>query len=409
MSGPEKWLHIVGIGDNGLESLAPTTLSIVETADVILGADRHHLLTADIKAERLSWPSPFHALIDLLENMRGKQVVVLATGDPLWHSVGVTLAKHFSMSDILFHPQLSAFQLACARMGWSLAEVEALTVHGRPAAKVVPFFAPGQKLILLTAGSNTPTEIASLLTEHGYGQSKLTVLAHMGGADESRCEGLAQDLAQNARADVPDFHSLAVECNADESAVLMPRIALPDTAFTSDGTMTKRDIRAVTLAKLNPMRGALLWDIGCGAGTVAIEWMRAARDSRAIGIECRADRRAMAAENALVLGAPHLKLIDAELPKGMNDLPAPDAIFIGGGLSHETFATAWFALKPHGRIVINTVTLEGEAIVFELHKTYGGDLVRLAVTQASPVGSLTGWRPSMPVTQLCLIKGGGSI
>jgi precorrin-6Y C5,15-methyltransferase (decarboxylating) len=181
---------------------------------------------------------------------------------------------------------------------------------------------------------------------------------------------------------------------------------LPDAAFVSDGTMTKRDIRAVTLAKLNPMRGALLWDVGCGSGTVAIEWMRSAKDTRAIGIERRADRRSMATENALALGAPQLKLIDADLPKGMTDLPAPDAVFIGGGLSHETFQAAWSALKPHGRLVINTVTLEGEAILFDLHKVHGGDLVKIAVTQALPVGSLTAWRPSMPVTQLSLTKGG---
>jgi precorrin-6Y C5,15-methyltransferase (decarboxylating) len=410
MSTPAKWLHIVGIGDDGLASLAPATLSIVQSADVIIGADRHHELTKNLdgkdRAERLSWPSPFDALIKTLETLRGKQVVVLATGDPLWHSVGVTIAKHFDMSDLLFHPQLSAFQLASARMGWNLANTETLTVHGRPAEKVLPFFAPDQKLILLTADGQAPVEIAALLTAQGYSRSKLTVLAHMGGAGEARFEGVALDWSHRSDMTVPDFHALAVECIADDGAVLLPRTGLPDAAFVSDGTMTKRDIRAVTLAKLNPMRGALLWDVGCGSGTVAIEWMRAAKDTRAIGIERRADRRAMAAENALALGAPQLKLIDADLPKGMTDLPAPDAVFIGGGLSHETFQTAWSVLKPHGRLVINTVTLEGETILFDLHKVQGGDLVKIAVTQALPVGSLTAWRPSMPVTQLSLTKRG---
>ena len=402
MSVKRAWLHVVGIGDDGLDSLHHATRGLVEDAEFIFGAERHHTLTQTLTAERRSWPSPFQALISDLRALEGKSVVVLATGDPLWYSVGSSLAQHFGTSEIMFHPQLSAFQLASARMGWSLAAVQTLTVHGRAPQTVLPFLAPEAKILLLTSDGETPMQIAQLLTENGFGASKMTALAHMGGVDELRVEGSA-----NAWSDrVPDFHTLAVECRADAGVILQPRTALPDEAFISDGTMTKRDIRALSLAKLNPSQGALLWDLGCGAGSVAIEWMRSAKEARAIGIERRADRRAMAAQNGLALGAPALTLIDADLPSGLDDLSAPDAVFIGGGLTHETFATVWSALKPHGRLVANTVTLEGEAILFEIHKKLGGDLTKIALTHASQIGRLTGWRAAMPVTQLSLVKGG---
>jgi precorrin-6Y C5,15-methyltransferase (decarboxylating) len=394
------WLHIIGMGDNGLESLTPATRAVLQAADVIVGGERHHALTAELTAVRISWPSPFSALTEALQNIQGKQVAVLATGDPLWYSVGPMVAKHFAPIDVLFHPQVSAFQLAAARMGWSLSGVETLTVHGRPVETVLPFLAPDQKLILLTNGSDTPAQIAALLTERGYGGARMTVLAHMAGSDEARFDGTAATWVH----DVPDFHSLAIDCVLDAGVAPLPRVGLPDAAFVSDGTMTKRDIRAVTLAKLMPMRGALLWDIGCGSGSVAIEWMRAAKDARAIGIERRADRRAMALENAVMLGAPNLRIIEGEVPDALQGLDAPDAIFIGGGLSHDSFAAAWAALKPHGRLVANAVTLEGEAVLFDLFQNHGGDLTRIAISRAEPVGRLTGWRAAMPLTQWSIVK-----
>ncbi|ALI55495.1 bifunctional cobalt-precorrin-7 (C(5))-methyltransferase/cobalt-precorrin-6B (C(15))-methyltransferase [Celeribacter marinus] len=394
------WLHVIGIGDNGLDSLSPATRSILESAEVIFGADRHHDLTAHLTAERRAWPSPFDALISDLKSLKGKRVVVLATGDPLWYSVGARIARDIDPSEILFHPQLSAFQLAAARMGWSLADCETLTIHGRPTEQIIPFLAPYQSLLILTKDATSPAQVARILRERGYGASRLTALAHMNGANETRLDGTAADWSH----DVPDFHTLAVACIADNGVAVLPRTGLPDSAFASDGTMTKQEVRAVTLAKLAPARGALLWDIGCGSGSVAIEWMRAARDARAIGIETRADRRAFAAENAVTLGAPALNLIDGTAPEALANLPAPDAVFIGGGLTPEVFAVAWSTLKPHGRLVANTVTLEGEAVLLALRAQFGGTLSRIAVERAVPVGRLTGWKPSMTVTQWSLSK-----
>jgi len=397
----DPWLHIVGIGQDGLDGLLPATRAVVEAAEVIVGAERHHELAQGVGAERIAWPSPFDALIDTLNGLRGRRVVVLATGDPLWFSVGARIGREINPTEITYHPQLSAFQLAAARMGWSLADVETLTVHGRPVEQMIAFIQPDARLLILTTGSETPGQIAAFLTERGFGRSTMTVLAHMGGESEARFDGLAEGWDH----EVPAFNTLAVECIAAPDAALLPRVpGLSDDLFRHDGTMTKQEVRAATLAKLMPMRGALLWDIGTGCGSVAVEWMRAARYARAIGIEPRADRRALAAANALALGAPKLALVDGRVPEALDGLPAPDAVFIGGGLSRETFDAAWAALRPLGRMVCNAVTLESEVVLLALHKEFGGHLVKLSVNRAEPVGGLTGWRPLMPVIQWSLVK-----
>jgi len=395
------WLHIVGIGEDGLEGLLPATRAVVEAADVIIGGDRHHDMSDTITAERISWPSPFDALIDMLKGLKGRRVVVLATGDPLWFSVGARIGRAIDPAEITYHPQVSAFQLASARMGWSLPDVEMLTVHGRPVEQMIAFIQPDARLLILTTGEETPLQIARFLTERGFGQSRLTVLASMGGADEQRFDGIAASWDHT----VPAFNTMAAECIAAPDAALLPRVpGLADDLFEHDGTMTKQEVRAATLAKLMPMRGALLWDIGTGCGSVAVEWMRGARYARAIGIEPRADRRAMAAANALALGAPKLELIDGHVPEALEGLAAPDAVFIGGGLSEETFNAAWHALRPLGRLVCNAVTLESQALLLELYKRHGGQLVQLQVNRAGALGNLTGWQPLRPVTQWSLIK-----
>lgn len=330
----DPWLHIVGIGEDGLAGLLPATRAVVEAAEVIVGAERHHRLADSVGAERIAWPSPFDALIGTLEGLRGRRVVVLATGDPLWFSVGARIGREIDPAQITYHPQLSAFQLAAARMGWSLADVETLTVHGRPVEQMIAFIQPDARLLILTTGAETPARIAAFLAERGFGQSKMSVLANMGGAEEARIDGVADAWDHT----VPEFNTLAVECIAAPDAALLPRVpGLPDDLFRHDGTMTKQEVRAVTLAKLMPMRGALLWDIGAGCGSVAVEWMRGARYARAIGIEPRADRREMAAANALALGVPRLELVEGHVPQALERLAAPDAVFIGGGLSRETF------------------------------------------------------------------------
>jgi precorrin-6Y C5,15-methyltransferase (decarboxylating) len=397
----EPWLALIGMGDDGEASLSPVARDRLLAAEVVIASARLHDRLPELSAERVAWPSPFDALIDRLEGLRGRPVAVLATGDPLWFSVGARLASAFDLSEMRIHPQVSAFQLACARLGWPMAQVETLTAHGRAPERILPVVAPGARLLVLSADAGTPRQVARLLTDRGYGASVLSVLAHMGGAEETRVTGLAAGWDRQ----VPDFHVLAVECVADADAQVTGRApGLPDDLFQHDGKITKREVRAVTLAKLMPQRGALLWDIGAGCGSVGIEWMRAAPDARAIGIDARADRRDMAQANALALGVPAFDMVLGRAPAVLADLPPPDAVFIGGGLSDAVADAALAALKPLGRLVANAVTLESETVLAGLHARLGGELTRIAVARARPVGALTGWGPLMPVTQWSLIK-----
>ncbi|TPW31291.1 precorrin-6y C5,15-methyltransferase (decarboxylating) subunit CbiE [Pararhizobium mangrovi] len=399
MSAP--WLNIVGIGEDGMEGLSPAARALVESAEVIVGGDRHHRLSANVTAQRVAWPSPFDAMIETICSFRGRRIVVLVTGDPLWYSVGARIARAIPPAEIRFHPQLSAFQFAACRMGWSLADCETLTIHGRPAEQIVPFFEPDARLLVLTRDGRSPTSVARLLVERGYGKSKLTVLASLGGAQERRIEGTAEGWDQS----VPDFHTLAVECVAGAHATILPRTGLPDAGFRHDGKMTKQGVRALVLAKLAPVRGGVLWDIGAGCGSVGIEWMRAAREARAIGIEPKPERRALAAENALALGTPALELVDGTAPEALGELRQPDAVFIGGGLDASVVDAAIDALKSHGRLVANAVTLESETILLAMAGQHGGELTRLNIAHAEAIGSLHGWRPAMPVTMWSWRKG----
>ena len=393
MSAP--WLQIVGIGEDGMAGLSSDARNAVENAEIIIGGDRHHLLSGQVQAQRVSWPSPFDALIDQIIGFKGKRLVVLVTGDPLWYSVGARITKSIAPAQIQFHPQLSAFQWAACRLGWSLADIETLTVHGRPVEQIVPSFAPGARILALTRDGDSPAEIAGLLRQAGYGESTLTVLASLGGPQESKIEGNARDWS----ADVPDFHVLAIDCIADADAVILPRSGLPDRCYEHDGMLTKQALRALAIAKLVPVRGGLLWDIGAGCGSVGIEWMRSAPEARAISIEPHAERREMAARNAKALGAPALRVVDGWAPQKLAELPPPDAIFIGGGLSEATADACFDAIKAHGRIVAHAVTLESESVLAAIHAKHGGELVRLAAQILEPVGRLHGWKPAMPVTQ----------
>lgn len=395
------WLHIIGIGEDGLDGLTASARDCIMSADCIVGGKRHHALIGECSAERINWPSPFDALVSKLNALRGKNVVVLATGDPLWFSVGNKIAASFDMEEVLFHPHISAFQLAASKLGWALQDVTCLSVHGRPIERVKPHLQNGRKLMLLTSNGIAVSRIAMMLEELGFGQSRLVALANMGGADNARFDGTAQGWAH----DVPDLNTLAIECiAAPDTQVLPVGCGLPDDVFQHDGTMTKQEVRAVTLAKLMPMPGALLWDVGCGCGSVAVEWMRAAHGARAIGIEARDDRRAMAAENAQNLGGFDLHLVAGEAPAALNGLEAPDAIFVGGGLSTEVFDQCLAALKPMGRLVCNAVTLGSEQVLLEKYEKLGGSLSKLQFARATPVGGKMGWKPAMPVTQYSLVK-----
>ncbi len=398
-----RWLSIVGVGEDGLDGLAADTRGLVDKAQVLVGGDRHLAMTPDDGRRRIRWRTPLDAVVDDIVGLRGTPVCVLATGDPMFFGIGVALAKRVSVDEMTIRPAPSAFSLACARLGWPLAEVETLTLHGRPLALINGYIQPGARLLILSNDGATPGQVARALCDRGYGESPMWAFEHMGGVTERCVEASAADWPEDR---IADLNTIAVDCVAAPGAAHLPRVpGLPDDAFAHDGQITKREVRAATLAALAPVSGQLLWDVGAGCGSIAIEWLRAARGARAIAIERDAARRALIETNAATLGVPQLEIVAGVAPAALNGLAAPDAVFIGGGVADEALVEAcWRALAPGGRLVANVVTVEGEQALFHWRERLGGALTRIAVSRAEPLGPFSGWRALMAVTQWAAVK-----
>jgi precorrin-6B C5,15-methyltransferase / cobalt-precorrin-6B C5,C15-methyltransferase len=393
-----RWLTIVGMGEDGFEGLTFSARRAIDSAEVVVGSSRLLALTPVTAAERHEWPQPFRAVAERILALRGRRTVVLATGDPSYYGVARKLLQLIPFDEVEIIPHLSAFSLAAARLGWSIPDCDCLSLHGRPAAQIEPFIQPGARLLALTENATTISETARRLLARGYARSEITVLENLGGPRERITRFTATELPATP---FSDLNTLAIVCRADPGAALLPRSpGLPDDAFLHDGQITKREVRATTLAALAPTPDALLWDIGAGCGSVAIEWMRCARGARAIAVESQPARLRFIEENADRLGTPRLEIVPGRAPEVLAGLPAPDAIFIGGGMGTPgVFEAAWDALKPGGRMVSNVVTLEGELHLVDLQEKRGGDLVRIDVSVLARIGELRALRPRMAVLQ----------
>lgn len=402
MSGGAR-MFVVGIGAEGWEGLGPAARDAILAADEVVGSRRQLELLPVEAPPRRTWPAPMAPAIDELVERTDGTVCVLASGDPMLHGVGATLAARVAPSRLIVLPHVSAFSLACARLGWPAAEVELVSTVARPVEVVARALQPGRRIVAFVTGRDGASAVARVVSERGYGMSRVIVLERLGAADERVSAGTASELVQR---EWDPLHSVAIECVPDPGAPLKPRVpGLPDDAYESDGALTKWPVRAVALSALAPTPGALLWDVGAGSGSIAIEWLRAEPSARAIAVERRADRRERIVRNAHCLGVPWLEVIDGEAPAVLAELPAPDAVFIGGGVSAPGMVGAcWRALHPGGRIAANAVTLEGEAALAAARAEHGGELLRLEVAHAAPIGGFTGWRPQMPVVQWSATK-----
>ena len=392
-------ITVVGIGADGWDGLSPAGRRAIEGADVLRGSARQlGLVPPSVGAERVPWPSPMApALAGLPDAHPGRRVVVLASGDPMLSGVGTSLVRLHGPEAVDVVPHPSSVTLACARLGWAVEETAVVSVVGRPLSLLVPHVTPGRRLLVLGSDGGTPAEVAALLAERGHGASRLTALAQLGGPGERRFEGTA---AGWPHAQTDPLTITAVEVVAEPGTVALPPVpGLPDDAYAHDGQLTKRDVRAVTLARLVPLPGQLLWDVGAGAGSIGIEWMRVHPSCRAIAIEADPERAARIAYNADRLGVPDLRVVEGRAPDALTGLPRPDAVFVGGGATTPLLLDACVeALGPGGRLVVTAVTVQSEAVLAEWHGRCGGSLTRLSVAHAAPVGGFTGWKPAMPVT-----------
>lgn len=433
-------VQIIGIGADGWEGLGAPARRALENAQVVLGSPRQlDLLPPHVAAQRVAWPSPLRPAVAPLLSQHGPSgLAVLASGDPMHFGVGRLIVDALATAGPsgsdgprwVVHPQPSSMSLACARLGWPVEDVEVVSAVGRDVRTVRARLAPGRRILVLSCDADTPAQVAEVLCDGGYGLSRMRVLGNLGTPDESTFEAAAAHWP--SAASLPRLNIVAIECapdsdpRADAGAVadgdassrtawpgLVP--GLPDTVYETDGQLTKWEVRAVTLAALAPAPGELLWDVGGGSGSIGIEWMRSHPSCRAVAVELRSDRAAVIAANAGRLGVPGLRVVVGAAPAALTDLTGPvelagvsgsesserpDAVFIGGGLTTPGLIEAcWDALRPGGRLVANTVTLESEALLTRLRERLGGRLTRLEVSRAEPIGGYLGWRPARPVTQ----------
>ena len=393
-----RWLALIGIGEDGVDGLSPVARRLIADAEFVVGGARHLKLAGPPKCETLVWPSPIGEAIAPILARRGSRVVVLASGDPFFYGIGSLITAHVPIDDIVALPAPSAFSLAASRLGWSLQDCILLSLHGRSFERIVPHLQPRARILVLAWDETTAPRAATCLEARGMGGSRITVLEALGGPRER---------VRSVRADAFDMPGIdplnvvAIEVAADPDARIIPLSAgLPDGYFEHDGQITRREIRAATLAALAPRRGERLWDIGAGSGSISIEWMLADPANTAIAIEERPDRGARIARNAAALGVPALEIVTAQAPAALADLPPPDAIFIGGGAGDpDVINQAWAALPAGGRLVVNAVTLETQVLLHQRFKEQGGELVQMQIAHAAPVGTFFGWRPAMPVVQ----------
>lgn len=398
---------VVGIGADGWDGLSPAAQREISRAEVLMGSSRQLALVPNSDAARVTWPSPLiPALPGLLGEYEGRAVCVLASGDPMFHGIGATLVDLLGSDGVRVVPHPSSAALACARMGWAAHATPVLSVVNRQLETVLPDVRDGARLLVLGRDGHTPAQVAELLSDHGFGGTRMTVLGDLGGEEESRSEGIARTWTHEIET---ALNVIALECSADDGALRLGRLpGLPDGVYTGDGQMTKQEIRALTLCALSPAPGELLWDVGGGSGTIAIEWMRSDRRCRAVSFERDTARTAQIKENAATLGVPDL-VVTGAAPAAFADLASlqriPDAIFVGGGVTQDGMLDrCWASLPDGGRLVANAVTAESEALLLEWYSAHGGQLRKFQVYRGEPLGEFTSWRPQLPVVQWSVTK-----
>ncbi|MCE8013133.1 precorrin-6y C5,15-methyltransferase (decarboxylating) subunit CbiE [Billgrantia desiderata] len=394
------WLTLLGWGEGGTEGLTAASREALEAAELVFGARRHLRLLPPLSAEVREWPVPFAEGIPRLLAERGRRVVMLVSGDPFWFGAGSTLARHLPAAEWRALPAPSTFSLAAGRLGWPLEACTCLGLHAKPLTRIRPCLQQNRRLLVLLRDGNAVHELAGLLVRFGFGGSRLHVLEALGGDDE-RLRSMRAD------ADLPGdiAHPVAVGLEVVGEGPALPLTpGLPDALFEHDGQLTKQAVRAMTLAALAPRAGERLWDIGTGSGSIAIEWLLAHPENQAVAFECHAERAARARRNADNLGVDWFEVVEGDAldvleNQAQGDLPPPDAVFIGGGLSESLLEVLWRRLPPGVRVVANAVTLESEALLAEWQRRAGGELLRIELSSAAPLGNRRGWKASYPIVQ----------
>lgn len=401
MTQATRWLTLIGIGEDGRDGLSPAAARLIAQARFIVGGARHLALLGETQAETMPWPAPFDKGIEEILSRRGTQVCVLASGDPFLYGVGARLAAEIPAEEMICLPAPSSLSLAAARLGWALQDCEIVSLHGRPFERIIPHLRPRAKLLVVSWDQTTPERLAALLRERHLGRSRFITLEALGGAREKIIEARAEDFVPHA---IDPLNLVAIAVESDEGADYIPLTpGLPDEWFETDGQITPREVRTLSLSALAPWPGARLWDIGAGSGSIGIEWMLQHPRNRAVAIELRKDRAQRIARNAATLGVPDLAIISGHAPEIFAQLPEPDAIFVGGG-GAEVIEASYRRLGPGRSLVVNAVTLETQAFLTAQHARFGGRLLMIDTATADALGSFRGWRKGRPIVQWAVRK-----
>lgn len=395
-------IDVVGIGAAGWPTLAAAQREIILQAQLVLGSSRQLNLLPEAPGQRReAWPPDLRtALLALKKGQDSRAVVVLASGDPLVAGVGAAVVELFGAAAVRIHPAVSSPALARARMGWPSDTVALIRLRGDDLDLVRRALFPGRRLMILSRDAATPGELAALLRDGGFGPSAMTVLGDLGAATETRIDGSAQEWSRAA----PPLNIVCVECRTEVAGGWSLAPGLPDEAYEHDGQLTKRHLRASALAHLLPRPGELLIDVGAGAGSVAIEWMRSDQTCQAIAVEPNLDRAARIAVNAHALGVPGLRVVTGSAPEALDSLPRAAATFVGGGASPATLEACWSLLLPGGRIVVHAVTRETDMLLSQCRIRYGGALARVMVEHLEPLGQFSGWKPARAIVEWSATK-----
>ncbi|MEP3055744.1 precorrin-6y C5,15-methyltransferase (decarboxylating) subunit CbiE [Ascidiaceihabitans sp.] len=396
MSSPASahWLTIIGIGEDGPNGLPPASLKALQEAKVIMGSPRHLSLLPDVSARLEEWPVPFADGIEILKSFSGQRTVALASGDPFWYGAGSVFARHFASYEWRALPVPSTFSRAAAQMGWPLETTACIGLHAAPITRLKPHLAAGQRVIVLLRDGDAVAQLQNYLAGEGFAKTALTVMEALGGPRQRVTQLTVSDPAQSFQHPV----CAALEI-AGDGAALTCASGRADEMFDHDGQITKRPMRALTMSALAPRPFETLWDLGAGSGSISIEWLLSHPTTQAVAVEANPQRATRAAQNAQRLGVDRLRVHTASSIDALDALPAPDAVFIGGGLSQDLLEALWAIIPKGCRIVANAVTLEAEALLAQWHRTEGGDLLRIELAQSKPLGSKRGWSSSYPIVQ----------
>ncbi|MCE8009623.1 precorrin-6y C5,15-methyltransferase (decarboxylating) subunit CbiE [Aestuariivita sp.] len=392
------WVTIIGLGEDGLDGLSPASRDALAAAEIVMGPTRHLALLGDIAAEVVEWPVPFADGLPKLLGRRGRRVVVLASGDPFWFGAGRAIARSLTPGEWRAFPGISTFSLVAARLGWPLDQTCCLGLHAAPIQRIRRHLAKGARLIVLLRDGAAVSDLAACLETTGFDASFLHVCEAMGGPRE-RIRHISVADARSG-----DFrHPVCVAVEVAGGGPALPKTSgLPDNLFKTDGVMTKRAVRALTLSALAPKPGEYLWDIGGGSGSIAVEWALAHPSCRVSSIELRSDRAALIEMNAAAFGVA-VDVVTGGAPEVLDRLDAPDVVFVGGGLDRALLDDLRARLAPGVRLVANAVTLETEALLAEAQADLGGDLMRIEVSNITAMGLKRGWKAAYPVVQWSVV------